>query len=1104
MSTISDNQLNLFQSLFKAREDVYAMRWEKDGKSGYMPAYEINWDEFNRHKAQGGTFKTFKNKKYLPLTKEKLAEHLSGKHTIGVYPLLSDNTSFFIAADFDEQEWLKDSLKLIKTFQEFEIPACLERSRSGKGGHVWIFFESNYPAWKSRKIFFELLRRADILSTFDSEASFDRLFPNQDYHSGLGLGNLIALPLNKRSMELGNSCFIDPRTLLPYPDQWKFLSDISKVRLSKLNELYDSFCDNDSNTAIPEIPGNFLKFQIALGNHIILNKNSIPPRISIFLKDNLNFLNREFFLKKKLGRNTFNTEINFKLIKEQSDEIILPRGFIRKLISFCKEEKIEYHFEDQRIKHTEVNFSSCITLREYQSKAFEVLYKKDFGVIVAPAGSGKTIIGLELIARKKQPALIVVHRKQLFDQWLERIQSFLSIPKNEIGQVIGGKQRIGKQITVAMIQSLDSIVDDLNVGTVIIDECHHIPAKTFRESIEKIQTFYLYGLTATPKRKNNDESLIYSFIGDILTEIRPNPDTKENKSKSVKINIRETDFQFPFDQKTDNQEMLFQALTNDTSRNQFIINDVIMEAEKGRNILILTERKAHIKMLFQYLHNKFEVITISGEDPEKERIYKLKQIKEGHFPIVISTGQFLGEGTDIDNLNCLFLVFPFSFEGKLIQYIGRIQRGSYASVVYDYRDSNLAYLENLFKKRNRYYKRIFEIRLPEKHEELILRFDKEKVYVNNEDNVLSIQDLGLPDWIKEFKEEVCWKVRVIKYIESERRVFCEIINYNLNEEKIQLNNQSCLYEIEKITFRSVDTTGLMQSSVRKRDHITFNTDSPHSTRSSKTHIKNDVSFDEIDFNYGYISFRQHVLQIGKTVTFRIDNVEIRPEFDSIRNYFKKTLRVKMISYEAEVDRNISSTIPVKASSKEIDRISSDLIENVKFTFVKSRVSKYKTEDGNYMYTDDELLKASGNDSRVSSLYRSDTELFDAILKTKKSKHYYHLKYLAGKHKSTIVKLRFIINPFSFIFLLEGKTNYHIVWETLDTKEATYLWHVEKSIQALELKFERIQEVINQSKIDGKINYLSSKPEEFTRIYHDYSDPDKGFILWKGMLDEKIC
>jgi len=220
---ISQANIDLFKSLFRGRDDVYAVRWEKNGRGGYMPAYKVDWSDYNQHKAKGGSFANYEKKEYIPFNDEAIKEHLSGKSTIGVYPLLSDNTSFFIAADFDEANWRESILNLYHVCLEKGLPAVIERSRSGNGGHLWLFFEENVPAFMSRKIVFELLLQAGIVSRFEKEPSFDRLFPNQDTHSGKGVGNLIALPLQGASLKNGNSCFLNPETFEPVANQWSFL-----------------------------------------------------------------------------------------------------------------------------------------------------------------------------------------------------------------------------------------------------------------------------------------------------------------------------------------------------------------------------------------------------------------------------------------------------------------------------------------------------------------------------------------------------------------------------------------------------------------------------------------------------------------------------------------------------------------------------------------------------------------------------------------------------------------------------------------------------------------------------------------------------------------
>lgn len=689
-------------SIFQGRKDVYAKRWERDGKSGYMPDYQMNWDRYNQHKAKGGSFKTFQEKSPIPLTSNTVKSHLEGGRFIGVYPLFPDNTSFFIAADFDKANWIEESRRFIDVCTNAKVPTYLERSRSGAGGHVWMFFEEAYPAWKSRSVVFELLRRAGIISDFAKKGSFDRLFPNQDYLTGKGFGNLIALPLHGTTVPLGNTCFIDTESLQPYADQWLFLDTISKTPLNRLDELH-SLTENHRSFPIPKMEG---QLEIVLTNQIILNRNQLGLKMINFLKKELNFSNSDYFLKKKLGRSVFQTDKYFKLIVEDQEKITLPRGFIAKLIRFCKENTILYRLIDRRKKGEFVQYNSQIKLFEYQTKALAIAEKKDIGVIVAPPGAGKTVIALELIARKCQPAIIIVHRKQLFNQWLERIQTFLGIPKSEIGQISGTHHTIGNKITVAMIQSLSRMEDVKEVfGLVMIDECHHIPAKSFRKVIVRFSAHYMYGLTATPFRKNNDERMIFVYIGEILSQLEKRQ-TLPKTATGTLIRIRETRLSVPFDYRIDNYEILSNILVFDSQRNQMIVKDVLKEVEAGKQALILTERKSHAHVLSLYLNGLVEVIVITGQDSEKMRKLKLAQIASGHFQVIISTGQFFGEGVDIGELNCLFLVYPFGFKGKLIQYIGRVQRSEVCPVIYDYRDREVEYLENLFQKRKKYYKKL--------------------------------------------------------------------------------------------------------------------------------------------------------------------------------------------------------------------------------------------------------------------------------------------------------------------------------------------------------------------------------------------------------------
>ncbi len=707
---ITQPHIDAYKSLFRGREDVYAVRWEKDGRSGYMPAYKVDWDDYNRHKSSGGTFANYTKKEYLPFNDVALKEHFLGKTTVGIYPLLSDNTSFFIAADFDEDNWQESILKLYKICQEVELPAVIERSRSANGGHLWLFFEENIPAFQSRKIMFELLLQAGIISKFEKEPSFDRLFPNQDIHSGKGIGNLIALPLQGYSLTCGNSCFLVPETFEPIEDQWAVLKTIMKISKQKIDSLYLQLSGSTKEVFTSKYTGSKSSFEleILINSEIYLKRIQLNQKLIEFLRDNLNFLNSDYIVKKRLGKTAYNIEKYFKLIEETPEGIIIPRGFASSLVKFCNSENIPIKIIDERCKQDEIKVNSKIDLLPHQQEVLERAETKDFGVIVSPPGSGKTIIGLELIAQKKQPTLILVHRKQLFDQWIDRIQNFLSIPKKQIGQIGNQKDKTGKEITVAMIQSLtrgDLTELKNRFGMVIVDECHHIPAKSFREVITQLNCYYLYGLTATPKRKNNDEKLIYVYIGNIIYEMTQKELLEQQNSKA-EINIRETELFVPFDYKTDNYETVSRVLIYDTNRNSLILQDIDENINRFKSILILTERKSHVDILNLYLKEKYETIAISGDDSERSRKSKLEQIEQGHFRIIISTGQYFGEGIDISALGCLFIVYPFTFEGKLVQYIGRVQRSGKPPVIFDYRDSKIDYFDKMFKQRNRYYNKL--------------------------------------------------------------------------------------------------------------------------------------------------------------------------------------------------------------------------------------------------------------------------------------------------------------------------------------------------------------------------------------------------------------
>lgn len=988
----TSEQIQWYRSLFRVREDVFAVRWESGNKKGYMPAYSYDPYMYRLHKMKGGSFKNYNDKSYLPLTDQELDKHFEGNKHIGGYPLLEDNTSWFIAADFDKQNWKEESLTFINACKKKNIPAYLERSRSGNGAHVWVFLETAYPAIRSRKVVVSILEEAGIFSVFDKSSSFDRLFPNQDFHSGKGLGNLIALPFHTPSLSNGNSCFLDINTFEPFIDQWRFLESIQRVDTKIFDEWYESITVEQPVGAIQKTFSG--KLEISLDKSLHILRSGMNQELINFLRDELNFANAEYFIKKKSGKNTWNTDRYFKFIEDKEFEIAIPRGFVGKLIRFCREQKIDFNFSDLRTKQVSVSYHSSINLLNHQKSALIAIEKKEFGLIVAPPGSGKTVIGLEIIAEKKQPALIIVHRKQLAEQWIESIQTFLGIPKKDIGVIGQGKGKVGEKITIAMIQSLSKKLDkqpDIakSFGTILIDECHHIPADSYRDTISKLTPYYQYGLTATPFRKYNEGKLIFIHLGEIIAEVKP---TEIETFKRARIVVRKTDFDFPFNPKTDQFEALSKVLIHDTRRNKLIINDVIQEVKNGNRAIIITERKDHIETLNQFLKQSYETIMLSGSDSEKDRKVKWERLKNGNYQVLITTGQFFGEGSDLQNISRLYLAYPFSFKGKLIQYIGRVQRSEVTPVIYDYHDHKISYLHRLFLKRNVHYRDM----------------DKQASLFQDADNSLVFQN-----------------------------------NFKLEE-----------------TLK--------------------------------------IPIEQLDFQYGAISFSHTVKDVNAIITFEIENETIRLEFDVLKSYFSKLLKSKFVRIEVYAEFQDHELVSQRASSPDLEKFNHELIESVKFQFVQKKILRRPSSVEGQVLNNLQSIQPDNQ-----QLYSSEEDFLNDLLSDDNIKHYRQLKYLASRHEANILKLRFALTPFSFIFLLSGGEYFHLVMETLNTKEATYIWHFGKNVYDLRSRLKEVEHDLREIRNNGRKSFLENVPMNFDRVLHDYSDQRKGFIIWKDQLEELL-
>lgn len=677
-----EDKIRIFHSLFLGREDVYALRFKYDnGKFGYRPIRN-------------------------PLSYEVLEKHLLGELTVGIYPLLKNHTCYFLAVDFDKGKWQDDVTAFVQTCKQYRVPFQIERSRSGNGAHVWLFFSNPLSASKARKLGMTLLRKTKEHHLEFTLQSFDRLFPSQDILSGKGLGNLIALPLQGKPRRQGNSLFVNEQ-FLPYPDQWMFLSTIQKMtekEVEKILKASDPMMIFEEN--IQTLPK---KITLTFKNGIYIKKHGLPTTLLNEMADLAAFSNPEYY---KAKANRFSTNLIPKVIRcsqEEGDHLILPRGCIGDLIKLLKKHSIEAEIIDQRFSGDELLVDFNGTLSAQQQEVADVMLQKDHGVLSATTGFGKTVLATSIIAKRKVNTLVIVNRTHLLEQWIEQIAIFLNMSKKEIGQIGGGKNKITGKIDVATIQSLNyggqikSFITQY--GQVIVDECHHISARTFEKVLMKIRPRYVLGLTATPKRKDGLEPIISMQCGPIRFKIDAKTQAKVRPFRHRLI-IRETNFTT---KKTDFNEIYTELLENST-RNQRIFDDVLRCLDEKRSPIILTERLEHLSILEdQFKGFAKNIIILSGNMKKKERskqLKKLLEVPDHEERLIIATGKYIGEGFDDPRLDTLFLTMPISWKGTLQQYVGRLHRnydGKEEVRVYDYVDKHVSMLKKMFDQRLKGY-----------------------------------------------------------------------------------------------------------------------------------------------------------------------------------------------------------------------------------------------------------------------------------------------------------------------------------------------------------------------------------------------------------------
>ncbi|MBI4681273.1 MAG: DEAD/DEAH box helicase family protein, partial [Nitrospirae bacterium] len=730
-----NKKIALFRSLFRGREDIYPRLWtsKKTGNKGYSPVCENEWISGICKKpiVKCGDCD---NRKFSSLTDDVICRHLDGNITIGIYPMLQGETCYFLAIDFDKQCWQDDVKAFLNTCKQKNIPASLERSQSGNGGHIWIFFSEPIPAVLVRQMGSFLITETMANRHELDMKSYDRLFPNQDTMPKGGFGNLIALPLQKIPMGKGNSVFLD-ENLIPFPDQWAYLLNVRKRSFDEVHSFVKEAIktkdimgisigqtDEDVKPWEKSLSNNQkfekltcklpLEIHIVLANRIYIKKDGLPSQLLNKVKRLAAFQNPEFYKKQSMRLSTALTPRVICCAEIIGDYMTIPRGCLEDFAELCSVNNISLNVQDKRFDGNKAEFNFYGELNENQDKVYKKLLEYEAGIFVAPPGIGKTVVAIRLIAARKVNTLILVHRKPLLEQWRAQIASFLRLPIAQIGQIGGGKDKSTNIVDVAMLQSLgkqDGVDSRIkNYGQIIIDECHHISAFSFERVMMEANARYVTGLTATPYRRDGHQPIIIMQCGPIRYKITAQKNTKS--SLNHKLMTRATDFLCSWSDK-DNIHNLWPSLITDEKRNQMIFNDVIEALEEKRSPIVLTERKEHLEILKKKLE-KFvkHIIVLHGgmkAGIRKEMIAKLAEIPDTEERLILATGQYIGEGFDDPRLDTLFLVMPFSFKGKIIQYAGRLHRLHPKKTeirIYDYVDVNIPVLLRMYKKRFNTYK----------------------------------------------------------------------------------------------------------------------------------------------------------------------------------------------------------------------------------------------------------------------------------------------------------------------------------------------------------------------------------------------------------------
>ena len=705
-----------YAALFGARRDMYAIRWEnaRRGKSGWVPAVEGGW-----RKARNAS-----EQRYLPLTAEVLAAHLTGDIHIGLYPMLPGDQTCWLAADFDGQAAILDALAYLKAARAVGAPAALEVSRSGVGAHVWIFFTAPVSAATARQVGTGLVREAIAIRGRMDLRCYDRLFPSQDVLPGSGPGNLIAAPLHGKCRKDGTTVFLDLGTLEPHEDQWDYLSTLERLTPRQVAALASTLREPPVGSRVDRArPARSTRTQprsapivhLTLDGGIRIPGEELSPPLYATLKHAASTYNPEFYDRQRRRQSTWNVpRIITSYDETLDDRLVLPRGLLDIATKLIDQAGSKTEIADRRESGTSQTFSAGAELTPAQHAAVRDVLPHDLGLLVAPPGSGKTVMACAVIAERAVSTLVLVDRKTLADQWRRQIRDQLGVKPGQLG---GGRSKLTGNIDVATLQTLGRRTDLDEAlrayGLVVVDECHHVPAAAFEAAIRAIPARYWLGITATPYRRDGLDDLIGFQLGPIRHTLETvDPETLEGAStdrpRPVLV-VHPTTFRHGGTADLSAPGAIagvHRDLAADPARNEQILADVVDAHARGRHCLVLSQRTAHVDHLAAGLTDRgLESVVLKGGMGARARTAATERLilTEGDPPlVVVATGHFVGEGFDCPALDTLFLAGPVSFKGRVVQYVGRILRaypGKETAEVHDYHDVETPVLAAALRKR---------------------------------------------------------------------------------------------------------------------------------------------------------------------------------------------------------------------------------------------------------------------------------------------------------------------------------------------------------------------------------------------------------------------